>query len=403
MTGRATKAPTDQEVALRDRSVRDFWGHTWFHRKRMSRAGFNRHGFRSLDELQRLPVMTLDDVEDVAQLLTNPAHRSRQRRQYWPLQWVTAAGTLVAYSAEDLALLGELGRDLYEVAGVGPKDVCANLLSTHASRDQLQLQLGAQVGGLSSATFGTGATVEQIFAISPTVITGEVKELNRMLDIAKDDDVDLSDVHTYIVVGALPQARQWKRLLDHFDGDGSRIVRAWAPAGAFALWAQCRGGEGFHTWPAVEVVEIVDPLTGLVVPEGAKGVVVYTGLEWYATAMLRLQTEGVAAMDTATCATCGRRTPRLMTEQKVEGFPAVLDANDNITKWFAELQRSGSFDELMIWLALKDPKHSIEVFADIAAKIGSAHVQVVDVAEVERRRKDAYGERFGDRRALPSL
>jgi hypothetical protein len=169
------------------------------------------------------------------------------------------------------------------------------------------------------------------------------------------------------------------------------------------MWAQCRGGEAFHVWPDVELIEIVDPLTNLPVPHGASGSILWTGVEWYATAMLRLQTEASASMNTTPCINCGRLSSRLSVEQKAHGFPAVLDGNANVADWFAELQRnSASDDELVIWIALREPEHSLEVFADVDSKIGPARVQVVDLAEIERRLEEANGERFGDRRALRS-
>lgn len=369
----------------------------------MIRAGFGKQGIRHIEELRQLPPFHLDDVNDLSDLLLGGhATGIRDRRQYWPLQWVISKDDLpLGYSAEDLALLGDLGRDLLEAAGVGKNDVMANVLLTDASRDQLQVQLGAQVGGLSSAAFGTGATIDQVLSIAPTVLAGEIRELNRLLDLAWQNDKSLlADIHTILVIGSMPAPRVWKKFVEHVEEIDAVIVRAWAPPGAFALWAQCRGGEAFHIWPDVELLEIVDPLTGLSVPEGATGNILWTGLEWYATAVLRMQTDAYAAKFDHPCSTCGRRTSRLIVEQKAEGFPAVLDANANVAKWFAELQRTSVDDELVIWIALHEPEHSLEVFADVDSKIGPARVQVVDVSEIERRLEDSNGERFGDRRAL---
>jgi hypothetical protein len=399
MTGRS--GPTDQELALRDRSVRDWFGRSLFHRKRLLRAGFSRQGVRHFEELRRLPPFHLDDVANISDLLTSARPSSRERREYWPLQWVMTGDLPLAYSAEDLGLLGDLGRDVLEAAGLRTSDVMANVLPA-GTRDQLQIQLGAQVGGLSSLAFGTGALLDHVLAISPNVIAGEVKELNKLLDAAFVDDVSLlADVHTFFVVGPMPsQPRMYKKLQEHVAETQGKIVRAWSPPGVFGLWAQCRGGEMFHMWPQTEYVEIVDPLTGLPVPEGASGMVLYTAFEWYATSMLRLQTDALASRFTSPCPNCGRLTPRLLADQKAGGFQAVLDGNANVAKWFAELQRTSADDELVIWIALHEPEHSLEVFADVDAKIGPARVQVVNVADIERRLEESKGERFGDRRAL---
>lgn len=409
------KGPTDQELTLRERSVRDFYGRSEFHRNRLIRAGFGKHGVRTLDGLHGLAPMLLDDVDASSQLLVEGNERPRHRRQYWPLQWVMAGDLPLAYSAEDLTLLGGLGRDLLEAAGVSPDDVLANLLPAEASRDQLQVQLGAQAAGLSAASFGVGATVAHVKAISPTVIAGEAKELNRLFDAAKTEGADLlRGVHTLLVSGPTPHPRVWKKLTDHLVEDNpyvldegeespeppTKIVRMWAPDGVFAAWVQCRGGTAFHTWPDIELVEIVDPVTGLPSPETVTGSVLWTGLHWYATAMLRLRTDGVASMHSGVCPTCGRTSPRLVADQKAPGFAAVLDSNAYVDEWAAELQRTEESDELVIWLSLRDDSHSLQVIADVDAKIGPARVQVVDKEVVQRRIDDANGERFGDRRAI---
>ena len=40
------------------------------------------------------------------------------------------------------------------------------------------------------------------------------------------------------------------------------VRHLWGPADGRALWAECDEGSGLHTYPDLEVLEVLDPITG---------------------------------------------------------------------------------------------------------------------------------------------
>jgi hypothetical protein len=120
------------------------------------------------------------------------------------------------------------------------------------------------------------------------------------------------DLHLLLVAGELPdeatrvELRNAGRAVGRADTD---VVAVWAPPGARAMWAQCRGGEGLHTYPDLEWLEVVDA-------EGrpaASGELLWTAIGWRGTAFFRLQTSLRVSLRDETCPTCQRVGPRVFT------------------------------------------------------------------------------------------
>jgi hypothetical protein len=95
------------------------------------------------------------------------------------------------------------------------------------------------------------------------------------------------------------------------------VLAVHAPSGARVLWAECResgGSTGLHTYPDLDVVQLVDPDSGD--PDSGdpdSGELVVTQLGLRGSALLRWRTgDLVAGVDTAACPACGRNVARVV-------------------------------------------------------------------------------------------
>jgi hypothetical protein len=88
-----------------------------------------------------------------------------------------------------------------------------------------------------------------------------------------------------------------------------------APSGARVLWAECRGSAGatgLHTYPDLEVVQLVDPESGEAAADSGPGELVLTQLGLRGSALLRWRTgDLVTGVDSTPCPGCGRTVPRV--------------------------------------------------------------------------------------------
>lgn len=395
-----------QDLALRVRIGGDIYERSQFHRARLDRSGLGKHGIKRKSDLTRLPPMTLDDVSTASTLLLGPdpagsgRNKRKGRQKYWPLQWIRAGHIYLGYSSSDLDRLGAIGAEMFEAAGVRRPDVVANLLPSGPTREFMQVTLGCRKAELSYINTGASVTADEIDPLSPTVLVGRPRDLAELIESA-DEHAGLREVHTVFVVGASPSVQQYEKLVGHFGGNHSSVILAWAPEGVMALWSQCRGGDGLHTHPAHEVVEIVDPLTGFAVDSPEPGKLVWTGTGWYSSAVVRLDTHTPAQLLTEKCEACGRLSPRVRPVLEAKGFAGLLDTSPYVSSWYAELQRQGDADQLVVWLAMSPGASPIEAMQLVDEKLGNARVVMAEDAEIERRISDARGERFSDRRAMP--
>ena len=74
------------------------------------------------------------------------------------------------------------------------------------------------------------------------------------------------------------------------------------------------GASGFHLYPDLGIVELINPKTGERVPDGSPGEIVFTPLDARGTVVLRYRTGDIAegGLTWDTCPHCGRHCPRLL-------------------------------------------------------------------------------------------
>ena len=123
----------------------------------------------------------------------------------------------------------------------------------------------------------------------------------------------MPQLRTLVTTGEVldPETREELRALarDVRDGrDPPAVVAAWAPDGARALWAECRGGDAFHTWPAAELIQAIGSEAARDIADGD---LVWSSLAWRGSVLLRLRTGAAGRLDRTPCPTCGRTTPRV--------------------------------------------------------------------------------------------
>jgi hypothetical protein len=374
-------------------------------------------------DLDKLPLTTFDDVVNPASVVLRPDEQSIQQfariglvaRVFWaklwrrewavnqrlidpvykPLHWHVDDGFPIGSSAEDLERLAELGRRWLELAGVARYDVLVSVLPPGPNLAYWQLVLGSRQAGVSALHMNPNTTVEQLAAARPNVLAGRPTELIRLLEAARPVEKTLDGLRTILVAGARLDDATRRHLTELVDGQAA-VVAAWAPPGIRALWCQCREGEGFHTAPDVELLEIVDPLSGVPVAAGTEGELVWTSLDWKGTVFLRLRTGVYGGLDESACPSCGRTTPRLIPTSLAEPrFARVLDSHPKVQAWQAELRTVDGQEELIVFISLEPNGRPGRLLREL-----DRHLTVTQFVVLDRRRLDARLSSHGDSRVL---
>lgn len=150
-------------------------------------------------------------------------------------------------------------------------------------------------------------------------------------------DADVSRVVCVILVGPPPTEDQRAAVEEAWRNAGALenelVVRSlWAPDVHRSIWVECaEGTEGLHTMPDLEVLEVVDALSGRVTDVG--GDLTVTSLGWTGTTLLRFRTG--ARVDQLTpaddpCPACGRTVPRLTGAVQPGVWQPALQRDDGL-------------------------------------------------------------------------
>lgn len=296
-----------------------------------------------------------------------PGKRRVFLQEYQPvdLRRAGVAGeVVVASSRSDLDRLNRVGARAAAVLGLDDRDVLLDAVPSGpslASARAVHLAQGASITALHAR--GHGADLGDVAAaaqlVPATVVLVPLEDavpLGRLLAQAR---ITLPRLRRVVTSGPPPEGDQRLEIEDAFAGLGSRPdVRAlWGPPFGRTMWAECDAGtHGLHTCPDLEVLEVVDPVTGEATD--ADGDLTLTSLGWHGTALLRLRTgTWVDPLRTQDCPGCGRTVPRLVGETvpdawqlsvqgdggraghvDLRGVPAVVDGLPGVTAWRAELR-----------------------------------------------------------------
>jgi len=222
----------------------------------------------------------------------------------------------LASTRGDLDVIARAGARLWRVLGLTGDDALLSAVPVEQATEHVALQYAALAAG-APALFpgGEPANVTAVARMAaPTVLaarsSGAADLIRGLTDAGAADRL-----RTVLLVGMPTDAERAAAV----EALGSRstavaVLAVHAPVGARVLWAECReaGADGgLHTYPDLDVVQLVDPETGEASIDA--GEVVLTQLQLRGSALLRWRTGDLTSsrVQTSTCTGCGRTVPRL--------------------------------------------------------------------------------------------
>ena len=141
----------------------------------------------------------------------------------------------------------------------------------------------------------------------PSVLVGDPQHLIGLLAQDRQAGGGWVNLRTVIATGDPLSAEVRARLADL--AGGAAIVGAWAPPGVRSLWSECRAGAsssapaGYHAWED-DVLEVG--------PGAGAGELLWTGVGWRGSALVRLRTYSTVVLERGPCPACGRGQARIV-------------------------------------------------------------------------------------------
>jgi phenylacetate-CoA ligase len=395
-----------QLTRLRE-SVRHAYENVAHYRRALDERGVHPSDIASLDDLARLPFTTKADLRDNYPfgMFAVPQH---QVARVHASSGTTGRPTVVGYTAADIATWAGLMARSIRAAGGRPGDKVHVAYGYGLFTGGLGAHYGAEALGCTVIPVSGGMTERQVTLIrdfAPDVIMVTPSYMLAIVDELERQGVDPASTSLAVgIFGAEPWTNDMRveleQRLDMHAVDVYGLSEVMGPGVA----QECvETKDGLHIWEDHFYPEIIDPVTGDVLPDGEEGELVLTSLTKQAMPVLRYRTRDLTRLRPGTARPMRRmekitgRSDDMIILRGVNLFPTQLEELilrvPALSPHFqCVLTRPGRLDELTVRVERR-PEASgpdAEQAADrlralVKQTIGvSVAVQVVDPDGVER-------------------
>jgi phenylacetate-CoA ligase len=280
---------------------------------------FDEHGIhpdevRALDDLARLPFTRKQHLRDSYPFGMLAVPREEVVRVQ-ASSGTRGKLTVVPYTKGDVETWAEACARSLALGGGRPGDVVQNAYGYGLFTGGLGMHYGAERMGATVIPMSGGNTLRQIMLLrdlqakvlcctpSYALIVGEVLEREGLTP----DDIYLETA----ILGAEPWTQEMRLEIDRRLGIKAVDIYGLSEVIGPGVACECVDvRDGLHVQEDLFLVEVVDPESGLPVPDGTFGELVFTTLTKEAMPVIRYRTGDISAITDAPCA-CGRTTRRI--------------------------------------------------------------------------------------------
>ncbi len=312
----------DELAALQDTRLRHTIAYAMEHnscfRSRMNAAGLQSGAdFNGVADLQKLPFMSKEDFRREYPLGMCCVEKNTIREMHMS-SGSTGTPVVMAYTANDLDQWAECMARCYIMAGAQPGDPCQITPGFGLFNGGFGCYHGARKAELFVIPTGAGNTARQIKLardFGTKVMTGVVSYAIRIMELLDQDHAELPDLKIGIFGAETFSASMKKRIQDGLGIEAFDIYGMTETGGIGTLGMDCPAHAGIHPWEDHYIIEIIDPETGKVLPDGENGEIVVTALTREAIPVIRFRTGDLSRIVSREKCACGRTHLRLDTIQ----------------------------------------------------------------------------------------
>ena len=319
------------------KQVKHVYENVAYYRNLMDEKGVKPEDITSIDDLHKLPFLAKSDLRDAYPygLLATPLEDCVRIHS---TSGTTGRRVVAFYTQNDVDLWEDCCARAIVAAGGSSKDVCQVAYGYGLFTGGFGLNGGSHKVGCLTLPMSSGNTERQIqfmTDLQATILCCTPSYAAYIGESLKEQGYKPEDIPLKAgIFGAEPWTEEMRKSIEATLGikayDIFGLTETTGPGVAF----ECSEQTGMHVNEDHFYVEIIDPDTGEVLPEGSKGELVFTSLDKEAFPLLRYRTRDICVLSRKKCS-CGRtlvkmakpmgRTDDMLIIRGVNVFPSQIE------------------------------------------------------------------------------
>jgi phenylacetate-CoA ligase len=392
------------------------------YRRKFDQAGVHPDDCRTLADLARFPMTTKADLRDHYPFGMFAVPREKLVRIH-ASSGTTGKPTVVGYTQNDIDMWAQVVARSIRAAGARQGDMVHVSYGYGLFTGGLGAHYGAERLGLTVVPFGGGQTERQVQLIldfKPEIIMVTPSYMLAIADEFQRLGIDPASSSLRIgIFGAEPWTNDMRRAIEQRMGLTAVDIYGLSEVIGPGVASECaETQDGPTIWEDHFYPEIIDPETGMSLPDGSLGELVFTSLTKEAMPIIRYRTRDLTRLLPGTARTMRRmekvtgRSDDMMIVRGVNVFPSqieeyILRQSDLAPHYQCVLTREGPLDHLTVKVETRAgvPPHSAaaqqaaqQLQHDVKVFVGTS-IQVELLAEGGVERSMGKAKRVVDLRA----
>ena len=304
-----------KEVQLKglQRTVRNAYINNQFYRSKFDAMGVNPNDIKSLDDLPLLGFVDKNDLRDQFPLgmLCTPEEDIREMHMS---SGSTGTPVAMVYDEHDLDQWAECMARCYHMAGVLQGDKVQITPTFGLFNGGFGMYHGARKAGLFVVPASSGNTARQIRLINSfgvKCLTGVVSYTMRIMEVMNEMGVTMPSLKVGIFGAETFSDKMREKIEKGLNIEAFDIYGMTETGGVGTTGMDCAAHDGIHIFEDQYIIEIIDPETGKVLPDGQSGEVVFTSLNRNCIPIIRFKTGDISRIISRETCACGRTHARI--------------------------------------------------------------------------------------------
>jgi phenylacetate-CoA ligase len=285
-----------------------------FYRQALDEVGVRPDDVRTLADIRKLPFTYKQDMRDSYPYGLFAAKMEDVVRIH-ASSGTTGKPTVVGYTRKDIDNWSDLMARSFVAAGVHKGDIIHNAYGYGLFTGGLGAHYGAERLGASVIPMSGGNTKKQIMIMKDfgsTVLTCTPSYSLFMAEAAFEEGIDFRALNLRVgIFGAEPWSESMRKEIEEKLNLSAIDIYGLSEIMGPGVAIECiEAKSGLHIWEDHFIPEIIDPDTGLPVPDGQKGELVITTITKEGIPLIRYRTRDITSISCEPCI-CGRTHARI--------------------------------------------------------------------------------------------